>query len=173
MELDNEIKKILKLVDENFWYMIDIDGVCIDTEQRLKLIAEKIGWKEAIQTVDWHKHIYSSKQINNSLDILKEVQKYLKRIMFLSTNHNKTEEQEKREYLRNQGIEIPIISVPPKTPKALVVSPTFYNRKVVLVDDKEANIIDWNNYGGTGILFTEEETSHIKVKNLEFLRYVR
>jgi len=172
-ELDIEIKKILKLVDESFWYMIDIDGVCIDTEERMRKYAEQVGWKEAINTIDWYNHIFSSKQINNSLCILREVQKHLKRIQLLTTNHSPIEKQEKISFMRAQGIDIPIVSVPPKVSKALIVPPAFYNRKVVLVDDIEANIIDWKQHGGLGILFTEQESNLPKVKSLEFLRYVK
>ena len=116
--MDNEIKNILKLIDEEFWYMIDIDGVCLDTEERIATLAQKIGWKKAIETIDWYQHIYSSKQINHSLDILKEVQKRLKKIGLLTTNHNFIEEKAKVSFMREQGIEIPIISVPPKVSKA-------------------------------------------------------
>lgn len=171
--MEEEVKKILKLLKGEYWYMIDIDGVCIDTEERIALMAKEVGWKEALQSIDWHKHIYESEQINHSLDILREVQRYLKRIQLLTTNHCKEEKENKISYMREQGIEIPIISVPPKTSKALVVPPSFYNRKAVLVDDKEENIVDWKQHGGTGILFTEEESKHPKVKSLEFLRYVR
>lgn len=171
--LDNEIKKILKLVDEDFWYMIDIDGVCVDTEERIAALAYQIGWKQALEEIDWHQHIYSSKQINHSLDILREVQRYLKRIQLLTTNHSPVEKKEKISFIRGQGIEIPIVSVPPKVSKSLVVPPSFYNRKVVLVDDKEENVKDWEQHGGVGILFTDKESKHTKVKSLEFLRYVR
>lgn len=171
--MDNEIKNILKLIDEEFWYMIDIDGVCLDTEERIAALAQKIGWKKAIETIDWYQHIYSSKQINHSLDILREVQKRLKKIGLLTTNHNFIEEKAKASFMREQGIEIPIISVPPKVSKATIVSPSFYHQKVILVDDKEANIIDWESHGGTGILFTNQESPHLKVKSLEFLRYIK
>lgn len=171
--MDKEIKNILKLVDESFWYMIDIDGVCIDTEERIAIIARQLGWKRALETINWHEHIYSSRQINHSLDVLREIQKNLKRIQLLTTNHSPFEKREKISFMREQGIEIPIVSVPPKVSKALVVPPSFYNRKVVLVDDKEENVIDWRNHGGVGIVFTEQDSSTPKVKSLEFLKYVR
>ena len=115
--------------------MIDIDGVCIDTEERIAIIAKEIGWKEAFKSIDWHEHISSSQQIRNSIDILKEVQHQLKRIQLLTQNHTKEEEFEKIAYFRNNGVYIPIISVLPKVNKSVVVPPSFYDGNVVLIDD--------------------------------------
>ena len=74
------MKYILDLINSETYFMIDIDGVCIDTEERIAIIAKEIGWKEAFKSIDWHEHISSSQQIHNSIDILKEVQHQLKRI---------------------------------------------------------------------------------------------
>ena len=169
------MKDILDLINSDTYFMIDIDGVCIDTEERIAIIAKEIGWKEAFKSIDWHEHISSSQQIRNSIDILKEVQQQLKRIQLLTQNHTKEEEFEKIAYFRNNGIYIPIISVPAKVNKSVVVPPSFYNGNVVLIDDKEKNVIDWNNAGGIGVHFSESNTSEslVRVKSLEFLRKVK
>lgn len=170
-----EERDILNIVNEETFYMIDIDGVCIDTEERIAAIAKQIGFKEAFKTVNWHDHIYFSSQINNSLDILRDVQAKLKRLQLLTLNHTVEEEKEKINYFRENGIYIPIVSVPNKVSKSMIVPPSFYNGNVVLVDDKEKNCIGWENAGGIGAFFTEEkaESSIIKVKSLEFLRKVK
>lgn len=41
--MEEEVKKILKLLKGEYWYMIDIDGVCIDTEERIALMAKEVG----------------------------------------------------------------------------------------------------------------------------------
>ena len=169
------MKDILDLINSDTYFMIDIDGVCIDTEERIAIIAKEIGWKEAFKSIDWHEHISSSQQIRNSIDILREVQQQLKRIQLLTQNHTKEEEFEKIAYFRNNGIYIPIISVPAKVNKSVVVPPSFYNSNVVLIDDKEKNVIDWNNAGGIGVHFSENNItdSLVKVRSLDFLRKVK
>ena len=148
------MKEILDLINSETYFMIDIDGVCIDTEQRIAKIAQKIGWKEAFKSIDWHEHISSSKQIHNSVDILREVQQKLKRIQLLTQNHTSEEEFEKIEYFREKGVCIPIVSVPPKVSKSIVVPPSFYDGNVVLIDDKEKNVIAANKMGLKSYVFT-------------------
>ena len=48
------MNEILDLINSETYFMIDIDGVCIDTEQRIAKIAQKIGWKEAFKSIDRH-----------------------------------------------------------------------------------------------------------------------
>lgn len=166
--------EILDLVNSETYFMIDIDGVIIDTEERIAKIAKEIGWKEAFKSVDWHEHIFSSNQIHNSINILRDVQQILKRIQLLTQNHTTEEGIEKITFFRENGIYLPIISVPPKVSKSIVVPPSFYDGNVVLVDDKEKNVIDWNNAGGIGVHFSENNTTDnlVKVRSLEFLRKV-
>lgn len=52
------MKEILDLINSETYFMIDIDGVCIDTEQRIAKIAQKIGWKEAFKSIDWHEYFF-------------------------------------------------------------------------------------------------------------------
>lgn len=169
------MKNILDLINYETYFMIDIDGVCIDTEERIALIAKEIGWKETFKSIDWHEHIFSSQQINNSIDILREVQQKLKRIHLLTKNHTTEEEFEKIVYFRENGIYIPIISVPSKVSKSIIVPPSFYDGNIILIDDSEKNVIDWNNAGGIGVHFTETNTSNnlIRVKSLEFLKKIK
>lgn len=97
------MEELLNLINSQTFFMIDIDGVCIDTEQRIAIVAKEIGWKEAFKSIDWHEHISSSQQIHNSIDILKEEQQQLKRIQLLTQNHTKEEEFEKIAYFRTMA----------------------------------------------------------------------
>lgn len=167
-------KELLNLINQDTCFMIDIDGVCIDTEQRISLIANEIGWKVALRTINWHEHIFASAQINHSLDILYEVQSYLKRIQLLTSNHSFQEQLEKVAFFRQNGIYIPIVSVPSNVSKSLIVSPQYYNGNVMLVDDKKNNVLDWNENGGIGVLFSENDDNDklVRVRSLDFLRKI-
>lgn len=166
---------VLNGVNDETYYMIDIDGVILDTEERIAMVAALVGWKEAFKIINWHEHIYSSKQINGSLDILREVQQYLLRLQLVTLNHTEEEEKEKICYLRENGIYVPIVSVPKKMSKSFVVPPSFYNGNVVLVDDKLKNCLEWESAGGIGVYFTQDgrEVPLQKVKNLDFLKKVK
>lgn len=166
---------IQALIDDETVFMIDIDGVIINTEQRIAKIAAEIGWKKVLQTIDWEKHIFSSEQVNGSIDILKEVQTHLKRIHLLTQNNNEIEETAKIHFLRKKGILIPIISVPPTLKKSDIVPPSFYHGNVVLVDDRLKNVMEWQEAGGKSILFCEEEREEDfpKIKSLDFLRKLK
>lgn len=166
---------ILNLVNEETYYMVDIDGVCIDTESRIAPLAAQVGFKEAFKIINWHDHIFASEQINGSLDILREIQTKLKRIQLLTQNHTLDEEKEKLMFFRQNGIFIPIISVPPKVSKAEVVMPKFYDGNIMLIDDREKHVNEWNNAGGIGVLFTQDEqvNEYKKVKSLDFLKRVK
>ena len=84
-------------------------------------------------------------------------------------------EFEKIEYFREKGVCIPIVSVPPKVSKSIIVPPSFYDGNVLLIDDKEKNVIEWNNAGGIGVLFTDADVSDnlTSVKSLEFLKKIK
>lgn len=172
--IQNKIE-LLNLINQDTYFMIDIDGVCIDTEHRIALIAKEIGWREAFRTINWHDHIFSSVQINHSLDILYEVQFDLKRIQLLTHNHSFLEHLEKISFFRQNGIFIPIISVPSNVSKSFVVSPKYYNGNVVLVDDKIDNVLDWNANGGIGVLFSDSDVSEklIRVRSLDFMKNIK
>ena len=45
----------------------------------------------------------------------------------------------------------------------------------ILIDDKEKNVIEWNNAGGIGVLFTDADVSDnlTSVKSLEFLKKIK
>ena len=45
----------------------------------------------------------------------------------------------------------------------------------MLVDDREKQVVEWNDAGGIGVLFTQDEQpkEYRKVKSLEFLKMVK
>ncbi len=168
-----EEEKILELVNNQTFYMIDVDGVCIDTEQRLMQLSYAPLFHNSLRTMDWKQHIYRSKQVRGSLDILREIQGKLHRIALLTQNCCREEEECKIDFFRKEKIDLPIISVPPGYRKSSVVPPCFFNGNVVLVDDRIYNVNNWIEDGGIGVLFTDNpQVEALKVKTLEFLKKV-
>lgn len=166
------MKKVMELIDSNTWFMIDVDGVLIDTIQRLHvnypaIISKRMTWKQ---------HIFSSTQINSSLNILREVQGKINKIQLLTKNESFEEETAKNLYLRSQGIIVPIISVPIFLSKSFIAPPVHYDNNVILVDDDIENLNDWMQHGGKSVLFDSGDnyttSKYPKVKSLEFLREV-
>lgn len=170
------MSKIMDIIDNQTWFMIDIDGVCINTIERL---VYNLPYLKS-HTMSWHEHIFNSTQINGSLDILREIQYKIKHINLLTKNTTMEEEIAKIDFFKYNRIYIPIISVPFFLNKTDVVHPSNYNGNVILVDDSLKNIKTWNKEGGKGIWFinqkikyTDTEQDLMKVKSLKFLREVK
>ena len=151
---------------------LDLDGVILDTQQRVVNLQdpEHYDWSEQFfKNIDWQILFEEAKPINNSIEILKEIQQYYKKIQILSKFNVIEEANIKVAYMREKGIEIPINLTPVGTKKSTqigILTPTC-----ILVDDMTKNVEDWNNKGGKGIHFSENikiETP-TKVKSLEFL----
>lgn len=151
---------------------LDLDGVILDSEERIIELKERnkdIGWNQLFENVDWFKLLKESKSINNSVEIIKELEMKKKKIVILTKIHTLLEMEAKvRELRYNRGIITPLLFVPPHIKKSQIYIPS---NKEILIDDNLKNINDWNYNGGNGILFdphdkTEEKN---KVKSLEFL----
>ena len=150
---------------------LDLDGVLLDSEKRIIRLRNQnssLSWDEFFQNVDWNTLFEESKSINNSIEIIQEVQKYMDNIFILTKIHCLLEAQAKIDNLRNKrNITIPIIIVPPHVNKSKIYIPT---NGEILVDDSQKNIDDWNKNGGKGILFSEiDDIENNKVKSLKFL----
>lgn len=154
---------------------LDLDGVILDSEERiLKLKEEKdkenekeISWDYFFEQVDWRKLLKESKEINDSIKIIKELEKF-KQLAILTKCHTIEEMQAKVNELRNnRGLDIPIFICPPHVKKSQIVIPD----NNILVDDSKKNINDWNLNGGEGILFKSDynDNDYKQVRSLEFL----
>ena len=166
------MERILSLINKETYFMIDIDGVCIDTIQRLEQNSPLITSGK----MTWEEHVNKSKQINHSLDILRHVQKKLKRINFLTKNECLEEYLAKIKYVRRQGIYIPFISVPIFMNKSLIIQPSHYSGNIILIDDNDTNLKDWEKNGGISVFFDNGDNSisskYPKIKSLRFLNDV-
>lgn len=150
---------------------LDLDGVILDSEKRvvdLKKIYNDLSWDDFFNIIDWDKLLSESISINNSVEIINDIQKSKNNISILTKVHTLLEAQAKINELRNKrNITIPIIIVPPHIRKSQIYIPT---NGEILVDDSEKNIKDWNIKGGRGILFCQDDNiDDNKVKSLEFL----
>lgn len=156
---------------KNFTFL-DLDGVILDSEERIINLKEKnkeLDWNNFFETVDWFKLLSESKTINNSVEIIRELENQKRKIAILTKVHTLLEMEAKViELRRNRKIQSPIIFVPPHITKSQICIPS---NNEILVDDSIKNIKDWNMFGGDGILFdpNNKTTAKRKVKSLEFL----
>ena len=160
---------------ENNYIFLDLDGVILNSEEKVKNLIEKFNpqtkkeWEQFFHNIDWGKLLKESKSINNSVEIIQELQLIRQNLMILTKVHTLSEMQAKTLDLReNRMIRLPILFVPPHIKKSQIYLPS---NGEILVDDSYKNIDDWINNGGTGILFDEScdcQTQN-KVKSLEFL----
>lgn len=151
---------------------LDLDGVILDSEERIIELKERnkeISWNDFFETLDWVNLLKDSKSINNSVEIIKELENKKKKIVILTKIHTLLEMQAKVFELRNnRGITSPILFVPPHVKKSQIYIPT---NNEILIDDSLKNITDWNENCGKGILFDPYDKYPVKkkVKSLEFL----
>ncbi len=157
---------------------LDFDGVILDSEQRIIALKNKnfsLNWEDFFADIDWESLYETSNEINESLKIIRELQRYNSQLCILSKIHTLLEGQAKIKFLRERDIEIPIILAPPHIKKSEVYLPKDGS---ILIDDNYKNIVDWNQNGGYGILFSNDDIMYdeevelkkvTKVKSLKFL----
>lgn len=160
---------------ETNYTFLDLDGVILDSEQRVKVLINKFQpnskseWEEFFDSINWRELLEDSKPINNSVEIIKELELMKKKLMILTKIHTFDEMKAKTFDLReNRKITLPILFVPPHVRKSQIYMPTQHE---ILIDDSQKNIDDWIKNGGNGILFDEmcEKETKNKVRSLEFL----
>ena len=161
---------------------LDLDGVILDSEQRMLERKFKAGFYDHkdfeqfdayfeytnLHLEEWDYIIRGAKSINNSVEIIKELQRLKKKMAILTKVHTLYEMKVKVDDLRNnRGISIPIIFVPPEVKKYEIIIPNSQ----LLIDESRKNINGWINNGGRGLIFDESisQNSKTKVKSLDFL----
>ena len=166
----------------NDYIFIDLDGVILDSEERMLNRKYDIGFHDHqyekefdeyfvytnLHFKEWDYIIREASSINNSVEIIRELEILKKNIAILTKIHTLYEMKVKIDDLRhNRGINCPVIFVPPGVKKHNVVIP---NRQL-LIDDSEKNIKLWIENGGNGFIFDKKIDSNTndKVKSLEFL----
>jgi len=166
----------------NDYTFIDFDGVILDSEQRMLERKYDIGFRDHkseeefdryfdytnLHPEEWNYIIKSAKSINNSVEIIKELETLKRKIAILTKIHTLYEMKVKIEDLReNRKIMCPVFFAPPRIKKYQIIIPNHQ----LLIDDSKKNINEWIVNGGTGLIFdsTIEKDTHEKVRSLEFL----
>ena len=151
---------------------IDLDGVILNSEEKILQLKEKsnnLSWNNFFAELDWYKLLSESKEINNSVEILKILENSNLKYSILTKIHTLLEMEAKVKNIRERGLEAPIIFVPPHIKKSEIIIPKSGDE---LIDDSIKNIVHWNDDGGLGVLFDQydnKETPLQKVRSLEFL----
>lgn len=152
--------------------LIDFDGVIFDTEKRvikMKKHNHNITWSEFFDKLDWFKLLQESNIINNSINYILDAQDSKHKIAILTKIHTLVEMQAKTETLREYGIRVPILFVPPHAKKSSIYLPSS---KDILVDDNLKNLRDWKRNGGTGIYFNEDLESVPEFETIKSLKKI-
>jgi len=161
---------------------IDFDGVILDSEERMLERKYDLGLYDHknetefdiyfeytnLHPEEWEYVIKEAKSINNSVEIIKELENLKRKIAILTKIHTLQEMKVKIEVLReNFKIFCPVIFAPPCVKKYQVVIPN----NQLLVDDSSKNIKSWIENDGKGLIFdsTIDNNTNEKVKSLEFL----
>lgn len=161
---------------------IDFDGVILDSEERMLERKYDVGYHDHknkneydeyfnytnLHPEEWDYIIREAKSINNSVEIIQELEILKRKIAILTKIHTLYEMKTKIEDLRNhRKIQCPVFFVPSGVKKHQIVIPN----NQLLIDDSKNNIKGWIENGGKGLIFDPSisENSKDKVKSLEFL----
>lgn len=164
------------------YIFIDFDGVILDSEERMLERKYGLGLRNHknesefdtyfeytnLHPEEWEYIIKEAKPINNSVEIIKELENLKRKIAILTKIHTLQEMKVKMEVLRvNLKILCPVIFVPPGVKKHQVIIPN----NQLLIDDSKKNIKKWIENGGRGLIFDSsiESDTNERVRSLEFL----
>lgn len=166
----------------NNYTFIDFDGVILDSEKRMLERKYELGYRDHknesefdkyfdytnLHPEEWEYIIKEAKPINNSVEIIKELENLKRKIAILTKIHTLQEMKVKVEVIREKlNILCPVIFVPPGVKKHQVIIPNDQ----LLIDDSKKNINLWIVNGGRGLIFDSsiENNTNEKVRSLEFL----
>ena len=164
------------------YIFIDFDGVILDSEERMLQRKYELGLRDHenksefdkyfeyanLNPEEWDYIIRGANSINDSVEIIKELESLKRKIAILTKIHTLYEMKVKIEDLReNRNIMCPVLFVPPGSKKYQVIIPN----NQLLIDDSEKNIREWIENGGSGLIFdsTIDKNAHGRVRSLEFL----
>lgn len=148
----------------NDYVFIDFDGVILDSEERMLERKYSAGFHNHkdkneydkyfaytnLHPEEWDYIIRQASSLNDSVEIIKELENLKKKIAILTKIHTLYEMQVKIDDLRNnRKINCPVIFVPPGVKKHNVVIPNGQ----LLIDDSVKNVKLWVENGGNGLLF--------------------
>lgn len=140
---------------------IDFDGVILDTEERIVRLKDNcpnLTWDEFLDQLDWFLLLSEAKVINNAVDCIMEAQNNKQKEIFILTKiHTLLEMQAKATYLRNAKVQTPVLFVPPHVKKSQIYLPA---NGEILIDDDIKNLVDWEESGGKGIYFNQNNVRY-------------
>ena len=155
---------------------LDFDGVIVDTiSVTYKMIEERgIDIKNSqkvrkfYENLNWFELLSEAREINNSIQNIKDLQKTnLYNMSILTTVHSSDEIIAKNRYIKNNNLDVPIITVSVGKNKCDVVEA----RNSILVDDYSGNLYSWEKAGGIAVKFDNKPNNKfITIKSLEELK---
>ena len=151
-------------------YLIDFDGVILDSQERFnKDMKDNINlydWIDYLSSIEWNKFLRECEEIDDSMTVLAKLQKYNRLKAIITRIHDFEEGKEKLIYLRERGIEVPVLYTLPEQRKSAVLIP---KQDLVLIDDSKENCLDWELNGGKSLLFNPKDSTNDK-KIIESLK---
>lgn len=148
---------------------IDFDGVILDTweiiskEYYNKFESTDISEdniKKLMIDIGWNNILKNSKEINYSIEKIKQISKIYD-ICILSKINSINEEKEKSKFLLNNEIK-EMCFVPYASSKTQYVDP----QDNILIDDDIKNLEEWEQHGGKAIFFNKDLNNHDSYGNI-------
>ena len=128
---------------------VDFDGVLVNTP---KYIRKSLKNNEILNKLPWDIFLSECHEINQNFLVVKEISKKFN-VIILTHVCSEFEAEEKRKYLTKYLYGIEVITVPYEINKNDYVNP----KNNILIDDYNNNIKKWENSGGIGIHFTQND----------------
>lgn len=153
---------------------IDFDGVILDTVSLyMDIINQAKAFTEddrraIFKDLDWDIIIEEADEINNSIENIRKIissNKY--EVSILTHVNSENEYKAKESFMQKNGIDIPVIPVYRPNPKVSKVDPN----QAILVDDTIENLILWEEQGGIGVYFSNNEKNY-PIKNITSLEEI-
>ena len=150
----------MKYFKEGDILLSDFDGVFLDSQKRFYDVMKDEKsiekWMDFLNSINWKDFLRECELMPGALETFSELQRRNILKGFITVIHSFDEGKEKCIFLRELGIKVPIYYVLPEQEKSRVYIP---NRKVVLLDDKEKNVEEWQKSHGKSILYNPEAKS--------------
>ena len=159
----------MKYFDEGDILLSDFDGVFLDSQKRFEEVMKEETslekWMDFLSGIHWKSFIRNCDFIPGALETFTELQKLQILKGFITCIHSFEEGKEKILFLRELGFKVPIYYILPEQQKSQIYVP---NAKVILLDDKISNCMEWELKNGKSILYNPsfESTSKKYVKYL-------
>ena len=143
---------------------VDFDGVLVDTPKYIiKKIYKSKNKSKTLKNLPWDKLLNNCCEINNNISVMKKLSKEFN-VIVLTHVYSRFEADEKKKYIRKCIPNIEVITVPYYINKNDVVDA----KNNILIDDYEKNISNWNNAGGIGIHFNNNQEILTLLNNFNF-----